>query len=141
MKVLIIDDEPPIVAMYQEKLEHEGFTVISATGGEAGIERAKKDKPDVILLDLIMPKLNGLDVLKNLKGDPITQPIPVFLLTNIPEESGGDKGDKLGAAGYLFKAETEPHQLAEVLKKLEKTSPNTSTSTSQDQKPTEPPAN
>ena len=127
MKVLIIDDEAPIVGMYQEKLEHEGFQVLSATGGESGIEKAKKEKPDIILLDLIMPKLNGLDVLKTLKGDPITQNIPVFLLTNIPEDSGGDKGQKLGAAGYLFKAETEPQKLVQVLKGFQKASPSADT--------------
>lgn len=118
MKILIIDDEPPLVLMYREKLELEGFQVISAGGGEAGLEKAKKEKPDMILLDLIMPKMNGLDVLKTLKGDPTTQNIPVLLLTNIPKDSGGDKGEKLGAAGYLFKAETEPQKLIEILKRF-----------------------
>lgn len=118
MKVLIVDDEPPIVAMYTEKLIEEGFEVIQALDGEEAIEVAKQNRPDVILLDLIMPKINGLDALKALKTEPLTQHIPVYLLTNIPEESSGSKGKDLGATGYLFKAETEPAALVEVLKKI-----------------------
>lgn len=120
MKVLLVDDEAAIVAMYKEKLTDEGFTVTCAADGEEALMMAKKDRPDVILLDLIMPKINGLDVLKQLKDDPLTAPIPVYLLTNIPAESGGNKGEDLGATGYLFKAETEPAALASVLKKIGK---------------------
>lgn len=120
MKVLIIDDEQPIIEMYKDKLVNEGVTVVSATSSEAGLKKAKEAKPDVILLDLIMPKINGLDVLKQLKEDPSTKTIPVFLLTNIPEDSGAKKGKQLGAEGYLFKAETEPADLAKIMKKFEK---------------------
>lgn len=115
-KILIIDDEPAVLQMYKMKLEMEGFLAITAVDGERGIEIAKKEKPDVILLDIIMPKLNGLDVLKILKEDKDTKEIPVFLLTNLPAESGGEKGQELGAVGYLVKAEYEPEALTTMLK-------------------------
>lgn len=120
MKVLIIDDEQPIIAMYQEKLASEGFTVVSAINGEEGIAQAKKERPDVILLDLIMPRMNGLDVLKQLKEDSETRAIPVYILTNIPEDAGGPKGMDLGAEAYLFKADTEPQTLVNVLNNFAK---------------------
>lgn len=122
MKVLIVDDEPAIITMYRTKLLEEGFEVVVSEDGEEAIARAKADRPDVILLDLIMPKVNGLDVLKALKADPTTEHIPVYLLTNIPEESGGGKGKDLGATGYLFKADTEPQALVTVLKRIKKES-------------------
>lgn len=118
MKVLLIDDEPPIITMYSEKLTISGFEVVSAFDGETGLKKARTDKPDVILLDVIMPKMNGLDVLKTLKSDPETKDIPVYLLTNIQEATGEERGKQFGAAGYLFKAETEPSRLVEVLRKI-----------------------
>lgn len=118
MKVLLIDDEMPIITMYQEKLAKEGFKILTANDGATGIQIAKAEKPDVILLDIIMPKINGLDVLKELKNEPTTKDIPVYLLTNIQEETGEDRGRSLGAAGYMFKAETEPGKLVKMLNEL-----------------------
>jgi DNA-binding response OmpR family regulator len=116
MKVLIVDDEKGILKMYQERLSMEGMEVTTASNGEEGINLAKNQKPDIIMLDIIMPKFNGLDVLKNLKNDPDTKNIPVFLLTNLPAECSGDKAKELGAAGYLVKAEYEPKMLVNVIK-------------------------
>jgi len=120
MKVLIVDDESGILKMYSEYLSTQGFEVLTASNGEEGIKTAKEKKPDVILLDIIMPKLNGLDVLKNLKQDPDLKNIPVYLLTNLPEECSGDKAKELGANGYLVKAESEPKVIADVIKDLNK---------------------
>lgn len=118
MKVLIVDDESGILKMYSEYLTTQGFEVMTAGNGEEGIKVAKDQKPDVILLDIIMPKLNGLDVLKALKTDPDLKNIPVYLLTNLPEECSGDKAKELGACGYLVKAENEPKMIADVIKGL-----------------------
>ena len=118
MKALIIDDEKSILKMYSEYLKTAGFEVFSASGGEQGLVIAKEQKPDFILLDIIMPKLNGLDVLKTIKEDPDIKDIPVFLLTNLPEECSGNKAKELGAAGYLVKAEYEPKMVVEVIKKV-----------------------
>jgi len=117
-KVLIIDDEPSICQMYKIGLESEEIKVLTACDGQTGLEIAQKEIPNLILLDIIMPKLNGFDILKLLKDNPVTKEIPVFLLTNLPQESGGEKGTQLGAAGYLVKANYEPVVLAKMIKGL-----------------------
>lgn len=116
MKVLIIDDEDGILQMYSEYLNQSGMETIQAQNGEMGMKLAKEKRPDVVLLDIIMPRYNGLDVLKDMKSDPDLKNIPVFLLTNLPEESSGGKAKELGAAGYLVKAENEPKMILDVIK-------------------------
>jgi len=116
VKVLIIDDEKGILKMYSEYLQTGGIEALQATDGQAGIKIAKEQKPDVIFLDIIMPRYNGLDVLKDLKADPEIKQIPVFLLTNLPAESSGDKAKSLGAAGYLVKAQYEPKMILDIVK-------------------------
>ncbi len=120
MKVLIIDDEKPILDMYREKLTSEGINVVTVSNGEDGLKKAESEKPDIILLDVLMPKVNGLDTLKALKNNEATKHIPVYILTNLPEESAS-KAHSLGGAGYPFKAETEPSKLVKFLKDLEDT--------------------
>lgn len=117
-KVVIIDDEEGVLEMYKAKLETEGFQVLTALDGPAGIEIIKKENPAVILLDIIMPKLNGFDVLNILKSNQATANIPVILLTNLPKEAGEQKGHELKAAGYLVKAEYEPRMLADMIRNL-----------------------
>lgn len=119
MKVLIIDDEQSILTMYGDRLKQEGFEVLTAPEGQAGIDMAGKEKPDVVLLDIIMPQLNGLDVLKILKEKPETKNIPVFLLTNLPQEASGEKAKQLGAYGYLVKAEYEPRTVVDTLRGMQ----------------------
>ena len=116
MKVLIIDDEKGVLKMYAEYLKTAGIEPIQATDGQTGLKLAKAEKPDVILLDIIMPRYNGLDVLKDMKADQEIKNIPIFLLTNLPEESSGEKARELGAAGYLVKAQYEPKMIVDVLR-------------------------
>lgn len=116
-KVLIIDDEEAVLKMYKEKLDSEGFETLTALDGKAGIKIIKDKKPDLVLLDIIMPKYNGFDVLKDIKADEETKNIPVYLLTNLPEECSNGKAKELGAAGYFVKAQYEPGVLVETLKK------------------------
>jgi len=114
-KILIVDDEESILFMYSEKLKEAGHQILTACKGEEGLEIARKEKPDLIFLDIIMPKLNGLDVLKELKSDPETKNIPTFLLTNLPEDASGNKAKELGVTGYLVKAQVEPTDLEKVV--------------------------
>jgi len=116
MKVLIIDDEKGIIKMYSEYFKMAGMQTLEASDGTTGIKLAKEQKPDVILLDIIMPRYNGLDVLKDIKADEEIKNIPVFLLTNLPQESSGGKAKELGAAGYLVKAENEPKMVLDVIR-------------------------
>ena len=121
MKVLIIDDEDDVLTMYKERLAADGFEVITADNGQKGLDAAFASPPDVILLDIIMPKFNGLDVLQMLKSRSETKDIPVYLLTNLPEEASGEKAKQLGAAGYLVKVNNEPATVATLLKGLAST--------------------
>lgn len=115
-KILIIDDEEPILNMYGEALS--GHEVMFASNGEIGLDMALKHDPDLILLDIIMPKFNGLDVLDKLKNDKDTASIPVMILSNLPKEASADKARELGAAGYFVKAEFEPDKLATTVNRL-----------------------
>lgn len=118
MKILIIDDEEAVLKMYAEKLTQGDYTVKTSTDGQEGMDMALNDKPDIILLDIIMPKLNGLDVLRILKSKNETKDIPILLLTNLPEEASGEKAKKLGADGYLVKAQCEPAKLLDEINKI-----------------------
>jgi len=113
-KILIIDDEKPILNMYKESLNK--YQVLTAKNGQEGLDMAEKETPDLILLDIIMPEINGLDVLSKLKSDKNTASIPIVILTNLPEEASKEKATQLGATDYLVKAENEPDKLAEKVK-------------------------
>ena len=104
--ILLVEDDPMLTELYQTKLEMEGFQVSVATDGEAGLASAKKLKPDLILLDIMLPKMNGFEVLKDLKKSKTVSAIPVIVLTNL----GGEKADSdkrlalsLGAQDFLVK--------------------------------------
>ncbi len=115
--VLLVEDDAMIVRMYQRKLEHDGFKLNLAFNGEEGLAAVKKERPDIILLDIMMPKMNGIDTLKALKADAQTKDIPVIILTNLgdrPEDVEKAKG--LGAADYLVKANISLPQLVEKIK-------------------------
>ena len=115
-KVLIVEDDPSIIQMYSMKFKESGFEVFEAGTGVKGLELAKSEKPDLILLDIIIPQFDGFAVLGKLKEDPATKDIPVLLLTNLSQEDDQKKGEALGAKEYLVKAHLTP---TEVLKKAE----------------------
>jgi DNA-binding response OmpR family regulator len=111
-KILIIEDEKTLLEMYSLKLEKEGFAVVKATNGEAGIEAAKKTNPDVILLDVMMPKIDGFAVLEKLKKFKTFSQTPIILMTNLGQEEDIKKGKRAGATDYLVKSENTPAQVA-----------------------------
>ena len=117
-KILIIEDDQSILGMYTMKFTDEGFEVHSAEAGDVGLEKAEQTIPDVILLDIIMPKLDGFNVLKRLKANDNLKNIPVILLTNLGQESDIKKGGEMGAAGYLVKANYTPAQVVEEVNKI-----------------------
>lgn len=105
MKILIVDDEPIVQKVLSEALRAEGFETISALDGEKGLSIAFSQKPDLILLDIIMPKMDGISVLKKLKESPRTKEIPIVVLTNLREGEAIDISEKSGVLGYLVKAD------------------------------------
>jgi DNA-binding response OmpR family regulator len=111
ISVLIIEDDTTIAGMYQKKFELEGFDVAVAADGEAGLAAAKAKTPAIILLDIIMPKMDGFTTLQALKEDASLKPIPVILLTNLGQNEDVAKGTKLGAVGYLIKAQLTPGEV------------------------------
>lgn len=116
-KILVVEDDPMISSMYKTKFEADGFTILSAEDGLIGLETAKKEKPDIIMLDVILPRLDGFSVLEELKKDPGTKNIPVIMLTNLGTEEDKAKGEKLGALNYFVKASLTPGQISEQIKK------------------------
>lgn len=112
--ILVVDDDPLIIRMYEYKLRHDGFNVHLAFDGEKAVIVAKKEKPDIILLDLMMPKMNGVETLKFLKKEADTKNIPVLVLTNLGDDPAYIELTKeMGADGYLIKAETSLKDLVE----------------------------
>lgn len=117
-KVLVIEDEKAIRSMYDTSLKNNGYAAITAPDGEAGLAAAAAEQPDVILLDVMMPKLDGWAVLESLKGDPKTKDIPVVMLTNLGQDEDRTRGQQLGAVDYWVKADLTPMQINEKLKQI-----------------------
>ncbi len=116
-KVLIIEDDKLLREMMSRKLEKEGLEVFSVMDGSVAVSKAKEIKPDIVLLDLILPGSNGFEILKELKNSEETKETPVIVLSNLGQKSEIDKGMELGAIDYLVKAHFTP---GEVLKKINK---------------------
>jgi len=116
-KLLIVEDDEMIASMYRTKLEQEGFKVLIANDGALGLSMAASQNPDLVLLDIIMPQLDGFTVLRELKSGAKTKKIPVIMLTNLGTDEDKKKGNELGAVDYLVKAGLTPAQVAEAVKK------------------------
>jgi DNA-binding response OmpR family regulator len=117
-KILIVEDEPFLLDMYKMKFEQDGFEAISATDGEKAIRISRREKPNIILLDIMMPKINGFEVLKNLKKNPLTKSIPVLIFSNFSQKEQKEKGIALGAADYFVKTNYTPNQVLEKVKNI-----------------------
>lgn len=118
-KILLVDDDALLVRMYQKKLENDGYIVATADDGETALQRVQELKPDLILLDIMMPKLNGLDVLAILKENQATANIPVILLTNVGgSDEDAQRGLEMGAVAYLIKASNRPKAVVEKVKEI-----------------------
>jgi DNA-binding response OmpR family regulator len=117
-KVLIVDDDVFLSGIYATKLELEGFGVVTARDGEEGVKAALKEIPDLILLDVLMPKLDGFEALRRLKQEETTKNIPVIMLTNLGQKEDIEKGLQDGAVDYLIKAHFVPAEAVEKIKKV-----------------------
>ncbi len=116
--ILITEDDPLMSRMYQKIFTFEGFQVEMAADGQEGLDKARELKPTMILLDVMMPKLNGLQVLEKLKADPETKTIPVVMLTNLAGQQDAEAALAKGAIKYIVKSEYEPKQVADMVKEL-----------------------
>ena len=114
-KILIVEDEAALQRAMMEFLIAEGFEIVSALDGEQGVAMAKKEKPDLVLLDIILPRKDGYEVLEEIKSDPETKNIPVILLTNLESPEDIQKAFDKGASTYLVKSD---YKLEEVVCKI-----------------------
>ena len=115
-KIAIIEDVQVINQMYRMKFEAAGFDVATASDGEAGVAIVKKFHPDLILLDLQMPNMNGVEALSLIRALPSHKQTPVIVLTNLGEEEAPDGLRKLGVHSYIVKADFTPRQVVERVK-------------------------
>lgn len=116
-RILVAEDEAMMSTMYKTRLEADGFEVLVAGNGSEALELAQKEKPDLILLDVIMPQLDGFTVLEKIKEDPKIKKIPVLMITNLGTDEDKKKGEEKGAADYIVKANFTPEQISEKVKK------------------------
>ncbi len=117
-KILLIEDDALFVKMYQKKLAHEGLELIAAYDGEEGVEKTKSEKPDLIILDLMLPKMSGSDVLKKIKEDPELGSIPVVVLTNLSTSAEEvSRCIQLGVKGTFLKTNVTPAQMVDEIRK------------------------
>ncbi|MDO8260735.1 MAG: response regulator [Candidatus Magasanikbacteria bacterium] len=118
IKILLIEDDPFLLSMYSTKFEIEGYCVACAEDGAKGLKMASIENPHIILLDIMMPKMNGFEVLEGLKKQDKTKTIPVILLTNLNQKNEIERGLELGANDYLIKAHFMPSEVVEKIKEV-----------------------
>ena len=116
-KIAIIEDDPAISQMYRMKFETDGYEVETAENGKIGLELAEKMKPDIILLDLMMPEMNGDEMLDKMRKTPWGKDTKVIILTNIGEQEIPDHVKTLGVRAIVLKADMTPRQVADLVKK------------------------
>lgn len=114
-KVLIVEDDIPLLDLYDKKFTSKGFSVIRADDGEKGVSAALKETPDAIVLDLMLPVMNGFEVLKKIKKSDKTKNIPVIILSNYGEMPNITEGLLSGAVEYLIKVEHTPEEVVEIV--------------------------
>jgi DNA-binding response OmpR family regulator len=113
VRVLFVEDDPTVAEMYRMKLELDGYSVVVATDGEQALRIAREDPPDIIFLDVRLPKIDGLGVLEALRGDDRTRAVPVVILSNYSQQELVERGLELGALEYLVKSQMTPARVAD----------------------------
>ncbi|MCD5385019.1 MAG: response regulator [Candidatus Pacebacteria bacterium] len=118
LKILVVEDDKFLRELITQKLIREGYDVKGAVDGEDGVIKIKEEKPDIILLDLILPGIDGFEVLTKVKDDPELKDIPVLILSNLGQRDDVERGLKLGAVDFLIKAHFTPGEIIEKIEKI-----------------------
>ena len=116
--IFFVEDDTFLANIYKTKFEMEGFKISHADNGKSGLDGIKKHMPDIVLLDILLPKMDGFTVLKALKEDNTVKEIPVILLTNLGQKDDVEKGLELGATDYLIKAHFKPSETVAKVRKV-----------------------
>jgi len=114
--ILIIEDDKFLLGLIAQKLIKEGFEISEAVDGEEGIKKVKEEKPDLVLLDLILPGIDGFEVLSRMREESTLTSIPVIILSNLGQKEDVEKGLKLGAVDYLIKAHFTPGEIIDKIR-------------------------
>ena len=116
-KILLVEDEKIMINLLQKKLTQEGYDVKVAVNGEEGLKAMKEEKPDIVLLDIIMPKMGGFEVMEEMGKDPVLREIPIVIISNSGQPVELDKAKELGAKDWLIKTEFDPQEVVEKVEK------------------------
>jgi len=117
-KILIVEDDKFLRELISQKLLKEGFDIAEAVDGEEGVKKVKEEKPDLVLLDLILPGVDGFEVLSKIKEDPTTSLTPVIILSNLGQKEDIERGLKMGAVDYLIKAHFTPGEIVDKIRTI-----------------------
>jgi CheY-like chemotaxis protein len=117
-KILIVEDDPLMSRMYQKIFKFEGYDAEVAVDGQEGLDKVRSLKPTLVLLDIMMPKMNGLQVLEKLKADPETKEIPVVMLTNLAGQTDAENALTKGAVRYIVKSQQDPKGVVAIVKEI-----------------------
>ena len=117
-KILIVEDDKFLRELIVMKINKEGYDVFEAVDGEEGIKKIIEEKPDLILLDLILPGIDGFEVLSQIKSNPTVSSIPVIILSNLGQKEDIERGIELGATDYMIKAHFTPGEIVEKIKTI-----------------------
>lgn len=116
--ILIVEDDKFLRELIAEKLESEGYKTSEAIDGEEGMKKITKEKPDLVLLDLILPGIDGFEILSRIKDNPELAKIPVVILSNLGQKEEVERGLKMGAVDYMIKAHFTPREIIDKIKKI-----------------------
>ena len=122
-KILLVEDEPLLGNLLKQRLEHEGVEVTLAHDGEEALNVLRSTRPDLILLDIILPKISGFELLETIQADPQLERAPVVIVSNLGQDSDMQKGQALGAIQYFVKAKVSIEELTEHIKSILATLP------------------
>ena len=118
--ILLVEDDPFLIDIYTTKLKEAGFSVVVAVEGEESLKKIAEEKPDIVLLDIVLPNVDGWEVLRKIRKDQKLKDLKVVILSNLGRKEEVEKGKKLGAVKYLIKAHHTPSEVVEEVKKIVK---------------------
>jgi DNA-binding response OmpR family regulator len=116
--ILLVEDDPFLIDIYTTKLKESGFAVETADSGEEVLNKTKEKKFDLVILDIVLPQVDGWEIIGKIKSDPESKDLKVIILSNLGQKEEVEKGMKLGAEKYLIKAHYTPSQVVEEIKKI-----------------------
>ena len=116
--ILLVEDDPFLIDIYSTKLKESGFSVEVASDGESALHKVKEKEPDLVILDIVLPQLDGWEILRQIKSDPKLKNIKIIILSNLGQKEEVERGVELGAVKYLIKAHYTPSQVVEEIKEI-----------------------